>query len=413
MKSTLWIWAGIAPALLLATSGIQAEEVPAASSPAYPVVLRLSQPAIQKLLPPQIQEQRPVNQIILGTHAVGRSSTTGQLEIQLASPDSPHLLCVHFRGQTQSQTQGRNGPAVIDSRSVSSFHCQRYVTFDPHEGFRATPCEVQVQTRIYYDGFRSAHGGLGSRLIARVAERRAGESRGQTEAIIAAQQRAELTQAFSGRLDEALASLNRKMSTVRYVGLLLREPRHVAVMAQSTGESLVLALGTAEGNEPVPALPPQDPQGPPMELWVHTSLLGEQVARVQRISTLGFMATLGMLGDSSRTWPVASGAPADGQLQLAQTSGWLRLGVGQSAAAPALPNEDESLRVTTAKPVIEVDEGTETPPPVEPTATADAATPVTATPSTESAAAASPLPPVGVLQAVNVATRYLAGVLEE
>ena len=77
-------------------------------------------------------------------------------KLQQRHADDSQALChVILEGTTVSRTVGRNGPAVIYSRSTSRFRATKPVVFDPGNGFRTLPARV-VGTSRFVSNSRSA-----------------------------------------------------------------------------------------------------------------------------------------------------------------------------------------------------------------------------------------------------------------
>jgi hypothetical protein len=154
----------------------KAEETP------FPLVMRIDK-SVLALLNTEVDERRPIDRVVLGTHAVGESRTRGEIRAAL-NPDSAEASVeIRFRGSTTTKTVGIQEPAVICSHTLSDFIYRRRITFDPHQGFVLIGDTTIVgDTRLVYDGF-SATRRLGRRLISRIAERRAMELHEQARLI--------------------------------------------------------------------------------------------------------------------------------------------------------------------------------------------------------------------------------------
>src|SRR5688572_19983716 len=98
--------------------------VPAAESPVAPaqlVVVRLTEEWFTSRIDKQIDELSPVDQVILNTRVRGTARTVGKPRVELRPDANNATLQVVLSGTTVSRTVGRNGPAIIHSRSTTAF----------------------------------------------------------------------------------------------------------------------------------------------------------------------------------------------------------------------------------------------------------------------------------------------------
>lgn len=306
-------------------------------TPCYPVVLRLGDEALDSLIPSSVNHRGRVDDVILGTRCLGNSHTTGTVEIRREAPGSNDLLRIEFTGKIRTVTVGHNGPARIDSQSETTFQCTREIRYDPEKGFVASPCQVQSNTNLHYIGFRSARGGPGSRFVGRIAERRAMASKGEATQIVAGRHRGQLVAEFDERLDEAVASLNRRITLLRYAGLLLPERNRLQIAVASSDDSLQIGIGPADEDADLPSLPPFEVGGAPMELWLHASLIGKPTTRLKQAVSLASITTNQWLAPTSESplWFVSTAGETlpETVRQVALPSGWFRIGLGDREAA--------------------------------------------------------------------------------
>ena len=190
-----------------------------AASPEYPLVIRVDHTELELLAANQVDEWGRVDQVVLGTHAVGKSHAQGAISVLMVPDRNDASFDVIFQGRTHTTTVGTHGPALICSHTDTDFVCTRPITFHARQGFVAANCKIVAHTNVTYDGFGSSHGRLGHRLISRIARRRRGESREQVRQIAARINEAALVKAFDKRLDAQLATMNQKMNLAQYVNL--------------------------------------------------------------------------------------------------------------------------------------------------------------------------------------------------
>jgi hypothetical protein len=307
--------------------------------PIYPIVVRISPDALESILPTYIEHSCPVNSVVLGTRAIGKNHTTGNVSVQFLTDREDAVAVIRFEGITHSRTVGTAGTVIIDSHSDTSFVCTRQLRFHPEQGFVADPTQVSATTRLVYDGFRSARGGVGSRMVSRIAQRRAAELHGEATRIIERDQRVELVSAFDERLDPKLTSLNRILSLARSVAVLWgRSPRFQLAAATSPG-GLHVGLGRAENPDILidHRMPNSDK---PVEIWIHSSVL---VGRFASSLSLPQLERFLLRSEQRPAWTAIRAIVQQlksPESNRAPVSAWVRIGLGDSSTEQPLVARD-------------------------------------------------------------------------
>ena len=248
--------------------------------PAYPLVIRLNHSAFDPLEARELNHRRHIDRVVLGTHAVGESHTQGAISVLMVPDRNDASFDVSFQGRTRASTVGTNGPALIYSHTDTDFVCTRQVSFQPHQGFVAAASTVVANTRLVYDGFGSSSGRLGRRLISRVAEQRAGESQEEARQIAAQDTERELLQAFDKRLNAQLTTVNQKLNLARYVNIFIGSASAKQLSARSTKDCIFIGVGREGSPARLTIIPPRRETEAPIEIAVHSTILGEPVAKL-------------------------------------------------------------------------------------------------------------------------------------
>ncbi len=251
-----------------------------ADHPAYPLVIRIDHAALAPLEASSVDDRRGVDRVILGTHAVGQSRTQGKVSVRMVPNSNAASFDLSFRGRVHVCTVGTNGPALIYSHSDTDFLCTRRITFDPRQGFVSRPSAFTADTRLVYDGFCSSGGRLGSRLISRIAERRAYSSQEEARQIAARDTEHELLQAFDKRLNAQLATMNETANVARLVKLLMVEGSTLHLSARSTEDCIYVGVGPEGGPARLTPTPPRCPTQMPIEIAVCSTGLAGQIAKL-------------------------------------------------------------------------------------------------------------------------------------
>jgi hypothetical protein len=300
--------------------------------PAYPLVIRIDHIALELLTTNKVDEWGRVDNVVLGTHAVGKSHTQGSITGLMTPDRNDASFDIVFQGRTHSATVGTNGPALIYSHTDTDFVCTRPITFHARRGFVAAPCKIVAHTNVVYDGFDSSRGRLGHRLIRWIARRRAGESQEQVRRIAARMNEDELVQGFDKLLNPQLAAMNQNWNLVRYVNLFMGEVP-VQLAAKSSEDCICIGVGQ-EGSaaRPIADLPRRDSVAP-IEVWVHRTILGEPVTKL--IQVLGNVVVPQPLQSQLLTALAINAAETASIRDVAVHDDWFVLGLQNVMAASA------------------------------------------------------------------------------
>ncbi len=302
--------------------------------PAYPLVVRIDHTALDPLAAPQIDRRGRVDTVVLGTHAIGESRTQGAISVLLVPDRDDASFDLKFQGRTHTTTVGANGPALIYCHTDTGFVCTRPISFDATRGFVAEPSTIIAKTELGYDGFGSSRGGLGSRLISRVAERRSGESQEQARQITARDNERELLSAFDKRVSAQLAAMNQKLDMVLFTNLFVGEGLAVQLAARSSKDCIHIGVGMKGSPVRLTVIPPRRELVAPIEIWVHSAILGEPVAKlltlVENNLVLPEASRLEILGAL-----LIPPAVSERLIDLAVYDGWIVFGLPNAAVESA------------------------------------------------------------------------------
>lgn len=81
------------------------------------VILRISDDLLDRMLATDIDTNTRVDRCVLGTRAVGSAITKGHAEVDPQPDPDDATFRVVVTGSSNSRTVGRNGPAIIRSRT--------------------------------------------------------------------------------------------------------------------------------------------------------------------------------------------------------------------------------------------------------------------------------------------------------
>jgi len=318
-----------------------------AQSPPRRIVVRLSGDLIAPTIERPFDDVLPVDEVILGVRAIGDAHVTGQPELVFTDDPDSAAFFVQLAGTIQSQTVGRKGPVEIHSRSQTRFTATKRVVYRPGRGFVGQPAQIAAQTSSQTERIEPDRGGILGRVIERRAWRRVGQSREAVNQIVQAKAEAKIRAAFDRLLECRLARVNRLADQRYAVAAALGgegTPRYECctrhgclIIAASTGESSNIG-------EQADELIARGQQGPPMQVWVHESVVGNRTAvflrQVNLIRRLFGAATL------AEALPAAAlpDNPAHPSYDFATFGDWIVVhSGGWSSAVADVPAEAERL----------------------------------------------------------------------
>jgi hypothetical protein len=271
-----------AVAILFTSLGLAHE--PAAKSD-HRVVLRVSESMLNSMMDSKdVERAADVQEVILGTTVYGRAHTTGKPTINLIESPDRAVFEIKLNGVTVSQNTGYNGPAIIYSRSVTNFTATKLVAFEPGKGFYGAPAKVAARTQTTIQGIDSSRGGIIGRIVRRRAANIEAAQHAQVEQIASQRAQLRIQQAFEKRSNARLAKLN-EVADVRSLAAATGHSTAIAdtkYVCCTTKNYFQIATGFSDTDSGGPIkLPEQDPansKNAPIEVWVHQSLVGEQIA---------------------------------------------------------------------------------------------------------------------------------------
>lgn len=242
--------------------------------PAHRLVLRVSDAMLASYLGSEIEQQVAVQDVILGTTVTGTAQIAGEPSVKLLERTDGAAFHVEFRGTAVSRTVGRNGPAIIHSRSVTHFVATKQIVYEPGQGFSGRPSQVSVWTQCFTEGIDSTRRGV----IGRVVRRKAAEQIAATKSLATeiARQKAQqrIAIAFERRMGERIAHLNQLAASRSLWASLVGGTGRLPYACCSTAGHLQIAAAHCQP-QPIslPVLGPASGTSAPVELWVHNSLL--------------------------------------------------------------------------------------------------------------------------------------------
>ncbi len=294
---------------------------PGATTPSSAVArLRIPSQIIVNAVNREFRNTLPVDREVLGTRSRGMAVCVGTVTCSLN--DNPHgaeFECL-ISGTVTSTTCGVNGPATINSSASTKYIARKVLFFDGRQ-ITTTPAEVKVHTQLQITNIGSSLPRLRGRVVRRVANRRAAESREQAEAITSRLTHNDLQQQIDAEFDNRISALNQRLAKRLDVVDLLAQVRHqVAIRTQA--DSIVLDLYEDSAANSIQFPTASLEVGDSIELWVPLTDSGDSTAGATAALLSSIPAWLAPYFDEN---PRLSEFLSAQELNVRRVDGWLML----------------------------------------------------------------------------------------
>jgi len=141
--------------------------------------LILSDDLVKAAIEEPIRENTIIEDCILGTTVTGTGDTTGKTVVNLVPDADMAVFDIKIFTDTESETVGRNGPAIICSSGVTEVRACKRLWFDEN-GMDSHPTVAKAESKTTINSVRSASG---RRIVEKVARNRVAQRKSQAEAI--------------------------------------------------------------------------------------------------------------------------------------------------------------------------------------------------------------------------------------
>lgn len=145
------------------------------------IKLRVSENLLSRRFSQAVNEPTLVNEMILGTHVRGQGVTTGTITADIVPDASVARIDIVFRGKTNTNSLGRQKPVTIRSTSVTALEARKPLFIYPRS-ITAGPSVATGRTSTTIHSITPDRK-LGSRFIEKIAWKRAGSQKAQSQQI--------------------------------------------------------------------------------------------------------------------------------------------------------------------------------------------------------------------------------------
>lgn len=244
--------------------------------------LSIAQSLIERLLPQDQVDSRPVRQNILGAETAGDSSVRTQLNVKLVPDESAWNVGIGVEGDLLSLTRSSKGPAVFHNMSTAQIDSRRFLRIDPH-GYNISSAPTQVTSQDYLRKMSTDFdslpiiGDLARFLVREQFDQKRGIAKRITQRIIAREADEELDR----RLEESLQRAEKELAS-RLVGPLERLNLNPLVVAMNTTEErLTIRYRVANEAQMAASTPrPRAPTDSLLSMQVHQSAINNSIAQI-------------------------------------------------------------------------------------------------------------------------------------
>jgi hypothetical protein len=140
------------------------------------LLLRISRDAIGDIQEQEFKSERKVSDTMLGTKIKGVSKTSAKCALEPCKEGAMSSLRLVVTGTSVTDTEGRNGPAIIESTTTTEFTATAPLHFSPEDGFTAGDVQVDADSKTKTNKVRSSQGGIAGSFVKKFAEKKIKES---------------------------------------------------------------------------------------------------------------------------------------------------------------------------------------------------------------------------------------------
>ena len=313
--------------------------------PAHLIALRISAGMLAARINRDVDGQRAVSGVILGTPLTGVGRLTGKLRMHPVPSADKACFNAVFEGTISCRTVGRKQGVTVYSHSITPFTASKEIIFEPGKGFYALPTKIAASTQCFTDGINSGRGGLIGRIIQRRAAEQVAADRPQVAAIIRQRAVERIHTRFDEFMNEELAQLNKAVEFQTRFAQLQTGVGNRKLIARTTPDFIEIADSIVEGNGPAAPLnlPPSTQSDFPVELWLHGSLVPDKV--IDALTTISKSPDESALVHALESWPgplaqetaaMIRGLVSENKFAVREIGDWMVVEINAPAANRAL-----------------------------------------------------------------------------
>jgi len=216
-----------------------------------------------------VDDTGPVRDCILKTDIHAMAHTTGDLNVELVPSSDEGQFDLVFQGNAETDSVGYRGKLQVFANGVTRIAARKRVRID-HEKIVAEDAESEAETSTSINGV-SANG---SRLLEKIACRRAEKQRPKAECIASRHAEDRFNEQMDARAADLIAQANERY-TDKFRRPLLQRRLFPEMLRFSTTERAlqVTAMEIGEGSLAAPGAPPPVSEPGDLSVRLHQSVI--------------------------------------------------------------------------------------------------------------------------------------------
>lgn len=215
---------------------------------------------LNRLVARPVSDCGPLSDCILGTRINGTGATSGTLSVTTLPALGHARLQFRLTGSTRSNTIGVNGPVQIRSVGDTSFTASQVVELSDRS-FSVGSASADATTRTRTQSVTKIGGGLGKRLIERIARKQVAQKKSQADAIASSRAEGRVRQRLEEQLSAEILNARRRYDERFTWPMRRRRATPRSLVQQTTSNSLQVEAVQADSGQlaawdsPPPAAP--------------------------------------------------------------------------------------------------------------------------------------------------------------
>ncbi len=277
---------------------------------------------IQRFLPQESYQTKPVHQRILGANTSGDSIVRTEMDLKLIPDEDAWNVTLGVQGELSSATRSSKGPAVFHNSAQANISSQRTVRLDT-SGFKVSANTTDVESQQHLRGMSTDFDGLPIigdflRLVIREQfDQQSGPAKRIMHRIIAEEADQEIDKQLQEKLNKAQVELQRRL-----IGPLEALNLNPMVVAMSTTEDRLLIRYRVANQAQMAShtARPRAPSDSLLSMQVHQSAVNNMIAQLGLSDRTWNLVELGekvahLLG--KKDWQAPEELPKDVQIRFA------------------------------------------------------------------------------------------------
>ncbi len=244
--------------------------------------LSVSGKLLQRMMPNESFEARPVRQRILGADTQGSSQVRTNLNVKLIPDDTAWHIQLGVEGDMNSATRSSKGPATFHQTSIAKIDSSRTLRMDP-TGIKVNAAPTNVDTSQYLNGMSTnldrlpVVGDFFRAIVREQFEQQRGLAQRITKRIIAEETDQELDKQLKQKLGNAESQLQHT-----FIGPLERLGLDPIVVAMNTSEERLTIRYrlAADGQMAAHTARPRAPGDALVSMQIHQSAINNAIAQL-------------------------------------------------------------------------------------------------------------------------------------